>query len=520
MKRARGNSTRALGALLCAPLGAVVLLSGCVSVQHVPLAPGGAEALRGREVTIAAYEPPDFFAMTAARAAIGGLIGGAIMAEGGRNVVTNNNVQDPAPSIARAIGEEMMARHQWRLAEHTISVDTDEPAAIAKAHPGADVILELRTVGWGYSYYPTQWNRYRVLYSARLRLIDLKKAQVLAEGFCARPADEAADAAPTGDELLANGAQRLKQELGGAANFCVQHFRAATFALAGPSPTAIAAASTPAPAEAPRPAAAEARPAAPTSPIAATSGGVEIMFWESIRESTNAADFRAYLEQYPLGRFAALARNRLAALAAPATAAPAVPAAAGPPQAGDTWIYRLRQPKRVEGPKERRYVVTVKSASAGTIFDRYEVDGEAPAESEHSRGSYLSALAAPLFSPYLDALGPLSPATPLGTVQIRDAACSGQYVCEARARVVGRETLKLAAGSFDTVKVLVEHSWRPAQQGGHPAQAANFNGARQMTIWYAPVAKRAVKYSSRLTFGAYPPVDADFDLELVSYRLQ
>jgi hypothetical protein len=275
-------------------------------------------------------------------------------------------------------------------------------------------------------------------------------------------------------------------------------------------------------------------PAAPAQSDRATEElRAEMVFWESIRSGNNAADFRAYLEQYPNGRFAALARNRLAALAPPAAAAPAVPAAPAPavaavvpksadrlPQAGDTWTYRLRQPKRPDGPKERRYVVTVKSASAGTIFDRYEVDGEAPAESEHRPGGYLSALAAPLFSPYLDALGPLSPATPLGTVQIRDAACSGQYACEARARVVGRETLKLAAGSFDTVKVLVEHSWRPAQQGGHPAQAANFNGARQMTIWYAPAAKRAVKYSSRLSFGAYPPVEADFELELVSYQLQ
>ena len=41
----------------------------------------------------------------------------------------------------------------------------------------------------------------------------------------------------------------------------------------------------------------------------------EMVFWESIRSSSDPADFRAYLEQYPQGRFAALARNRLAALA-------------------------------------------------------------------------------------------------------------------------------------------------------------------------------------------------------------
>jgi class 3 adenylate cyclase len=38
---------------------------------------------------------------------------------------------------------------------------------------------------------------------------------------------------------------------------------------------------------------------------------VEVVFWESIKESTRAADYEAYLEQYPEGSFAPLARTRL-----------------------------------------------------------------------------------------------------------------------------------------------------------------------------------------------------------------
>lgn len=41
----------------------------------------------------------------------------------------------------------------------------------------------------------------------------------------------------------------------------------------------------------------------------------EVVFWESVRNSSDPADLRAYLEQYPNGKFAALARNRLAAQA-------------------------------------------------------------------------------------------------------------------------------------------------------------------------------------------------------------
>ena len=54
----------------------------------------------------------------------------------------------------------------------------------------------------------------------------------------------------------------------------------------------------------------------PPAPVAAgaDSGGVEVVFWQSIVNSTNPADFEAYLEQFPNGVFRALAQNRLAAL--------------------------------------------------------------------------------------------------------------------------------------------------------------------------------------------------------------
>ncbi|HVS81849.1 MAG TPA: caspase domain-containing protein [Pyrinomonadaceae bacterium] len=57
------------------------------------------------------------------------------------------------------------------------------------------------------------------------------------------------------------------------------------------------------------------KPAEP-EPTSRNSGGAEIAFWDSVKNSTNAGDFRAYLEKYPKGEFAALARSRLAPLEA------------------------------------------------------------------------------------------------------------------------------------------------------------------------------------------------------------
>ena len=56
----------------------------------------------------------------------------------------------------------------------------------------------------------------------------------------------------------------------------------------------------------------------------------ETVFWQSIMNSTNPAEFEAYLEQFPNGVFRLLAQNRLAALRAPAGDRPA----AGGPRGG------------------------------------------------------------------------------------------------------------------------------------------------------------------------------------------
>lgn len=47
-----------------------------------------------------------------------------------------------------------------------------------------------------------------------------------------------------------------------------------------------------------------------------TGGATEIAFWDSVKNSTSVDDFRAYLKKYPKGEFAELAKNRLAPLEA------------------------------------------------------------------------------------------------------------------------------------------------------------------------------------------------------------
>jgi len=62
-------------------------------------------------------------------------------------------------------------------------------------------------------------------------------------------------------------------------------------------------------------------PAGPSVP-AFDPAAIELSFWESIKNSTDAEDFKEYLAQYPQGRFAGLARNNIRRLEAAKSAAP------------------------------------------------------------------------------------------------------------------------------------------------------------------------------------------------------
>jgi hypothetical protein len=110
-------------------------------------------------------------------------------------------------------------------------------------------------------------------------------------------------------------------------------------------PVAQPAATSEAPAAAPESAPAPSGkppPSAPAGTVAAVNPAadhqIEIAFWESIKDSKNAAELEAYLQKYPQGDFAAIAESRLAALkeaqAAQAAAAQVATAAPPPVQSG------------------------------------------------------------------------------------------------------------------------------------------------------------------------------------------
>jgi len=107
-------------------------------------------------------------------------------------------------------------------------------------------------------------------------------------------------------------------------------------------------------------------PRKPAPPVAAAAppkadASQETLFWESVRASNNPAELRAYLDKYPQGTFAALARARLDALAAAQAKAAAEPKLNVPPRAG-TAQETLRAPAATRAGGRDRSAATPSKA--------------------------------------------------------------------------------------------------------------------------------------------------------------
>lgn len=202
----------------CCVAAAAVVLGGCVSAPTKSLAPGS--SLQGKHVAVSHYTKPDFTAGTAGKAAFG-LFGAAAMISAGNDLVKSENIADPAGEISERLASDMQTKRAASLLPTSQHVAGDDsPAALVKGYPGADIILDVKTINWMYMYYPSQWSKYHVMYVARVRLLDGKTGALVAQHLCKIDPTDPKNP-PTLDALRADHAAMLKDQLHKAADTCV-----------------------------------------------------------------------------------------------------------------------------------------------------------------------------------------------------------------------------------------------------------------------------------------------------------
>ena len=235
----------------------------------------------------------------------------------------------------------------------------------------------------------------------------------------------------------------------------------------------------------------------------------ELAFWNSMQNSNRADEYRAYLRQYPSGRFVALAQTRLAALAPQAAAAPAPQSTSTPPsaradllpQAGDTWRYRVQDQFRLG---DLFITARVDGVSAEGVAETWTTTSDAKVRTTvaaleagfHPLPGWT--LSPPEFSPYLLAAGPLRVGQRLGDQQRRIE----QVSVPLRVSVEGEEEVVVAAGRFRATRVVLRGQGR--------ARGAAVSA--EHVVWYAPQVKRPVKYTVSTTVGGSLREGTTFEL--------
>lgn len=202
----------------------VFAMAGCASINKQPIGVSTVTDLKAKSVAHTKREAPAFAAMTPGKMLVA-VVGGVLAISEGKTIVDANNLKDPSEAIASELMDAISAAHGAKSSSQAVVVSDDSAAKISAAGKGATpYIIDVETIHWGIMYFPKEKSRYRVMYSAKARLINTATESIVAEGFCSNKADDAANA-PTYDELLDHEAMRLKQELSVAANKCVNSFK-------------------------------------------------------------------------------------------------------------------------------------------------------------------------------------------------------------------------------------------------------------------------------------------------------
>ena len=213
-------SARIMGLLV---LGAA--LAGPVSARSAPAAEDLASAWRGKTVALTQRPPTDFFSMMAPRGELW-VKGMGAMIEAGRKIIEENEIEDPAPRLARdllAAAESRYGVTAATIPPVKLDASTIDPRKLARGASGADLLFDIFGAGVDIQSLPMHLDQYVVESGYKFLIIDVDHGTFAAKGVCRQQGDRKHPF--TKDDLLADHAARLKQTLESQRNACLEAFK-------------------------------------------------------------------------------------------------------------------------------------------------------------------------------------------------------------------------------------------------------------------------------------------------------
>jgi len=197
----------------------IAILSGCGMISTKPIAPEKFTELKGKKLAVTTPFKAKLNVLTVG----GALMAGTVGFSSEDDISTVYRLQDPAFSISKNVEKKLAQKAKIKVSEHKkLSEPSRDPEEIAPQFPNADYILDINTVNAFFGYKPFDFGSYRLLYNAKLQLVEADTKTIVAESICHTESDE--DQSIGYDEFLANNAKLLKAEYARAIQLCTKEF--------------------------------------------------------------------------------------------------------------------------------------------------------------------------------------------------------------------------------------------------------------------------------------------------------
>jgi hypothetical protein len=219
---------------------AAMVAGGCAAVPGPPSALGQLEPSHfgGRPVDVVVADAPNFYADNRKRRRFG-IVGVAAMALEGNRLVRDHGLVDPSLPLADSLRRSIAERGRFATPVGG-TVGSVTVAAVGGARALSSIVarntqtantagdadrlaLHVRTTNWEYRPFRGDPTQFYVIYAVRIDLVDRRTGRNVGTDRC--EVTPTLDARLTEDQLLADDARQLKEELAAASGQCLTVLR-------------------------------------------------------------------------------------------------------------------------------------------------------------------------------------------------------------------------------------------------------------------------------------------------------
>lgn len=190
--------------------------------KRIEMSSQGHRLLKSENNTWVVYHNPPAFAVMTTGKAMFGAIGGAAMVSAGNKMRQKYGLIDPTIKVKENFKtkfENRLSLKSLRVENEPLSKDSIEDLR-KKFRSG--LVLDFKTHVWSFGYYAADWKHYRLSYSVRARLIELRNSKLVWQGICNVFENEPKGERPTLKELKADEGALIKAKLADAAQYCTE----------------------------------------------------------------------------------------------------------------------------------------------------------------------------------------------------------------------------------------------------------------------------------------------------------